>query len=57
MECDEANLEEQSETLPVPTSHKDELDRRLAAQRDNPKAGSNWEEVRTRLLKQGESDS
>ena len=28
---------------------KDELDRRLAAHKDNPKAGSSWGEVKARL--------
>lgn len=29
--------------------HKQDLQRRLDAYRDNPKAGSSWEEVKTRL--------
>ena len=28
---------------------KDELDRRLAAHKDNPKAGSSWDELKARL--------
>lgn len=35
----------------IPQSHKEELDRRLAAYRADPKAGSTWEEVKTRLQK------
>lgn len=33
----------------IPQSHKEELDRRLAAYQDNPDAGSPWEEVKARL--------
>jgi len=41
----------QEETpLPVPDWHLEELDRRLALYRDNPTAGSSWEEVKQRLL-------
>ena len=35
--------------LPLPESHKAELDRRLADLEENPDAGSPWEEVRARL--------
>jgi putative addiction module component (TIGR02574 family) len=42
----------EAEALEVPQSHKDELDRRLAACDANPHAGSTWEDVKTRLLKQ-----
>ena len=35
--------------LPIPESHKEELDRRLAEMEANPGAESTWEEVRTRL--------
>lgn len=34
----------------IPQSHKDELDRRLAAYETNPTAGSTWDEVKARLL-------
>jgi len=37
--------------LDVPQSHKDELDRRLAAYRANPHVGSRWQDVKTRLQK------
>ena len=37
------------EGLEIPQSHKDELDRRLAAYEANPKAGASWEEVKSRL--------
>ena len=37
------------ESLVIPQSHKDELDRRLAARVANPKAGSSWEVVKARL--------
>jgi putative addiction module component (TIGR02574 family) len=33
----------------LPESHKQDLQRRLDAYRDDPKAGAPWEEVRTRL--------
>lgn len=33
----------------IPESHRQELDRRLAAADADPSAGSPWEEVRTRL--------
>jgi putative addiction module component (TIGR02574 family) len=35
--------------LEIPGSHREELDRRLAAADADPSAGSPWEEVRTRL--------
>jgi len=42
----------EAEALDIPQSHKDELDRRLAAYHANPDAGSSWEDVKTRLQKQ-----
>jgi putative addiction module component (TIGR02574 family) len=36
--------------LEIPESHRQELDRRLAAADANPDAGSPWKDVRTRLL-------
>jgi putative addiction module component (TIGR02574 family) len=36
--------------IPIPESHREELDRRLAAADKNPAAGSPWEDVRARLL-------
>jgi putative addiction module component (TIGR02574 family) len=39
------------EALDVPQSHKDELDRRLAAYDADPHAGASWEEVKARLQK------
>jgi putative addiction module component (TIGR02574 family) len=33
----------------IPESHREELDRRLAAADADPSAGSPWEEVRARL--------
>lgn len=38
--------------LPLPESHRQELDRRLAACEADPQAGSPWEEVKARLEKQ-----
>ena len=37
------------EQLEIPESHREELDRRLAAADADPSAGSPWEEVRARL--------
>ena len=34
---------------PIPDSHREELDRRLAAADADPAAGKPWEEVRARL--------
>jgi putative addiction module component (TIGR02574 family) len=39
----------EAEALDVPQSHKDELDRRLAAYHTDPHAGSSWQDVKTRL--------
>lgn len=33
----------------IPESHREELDRRLAARESNPEATAPWEEVRARL--------
>lgn len=41
----------EAEALEVPQSHKEELDRRLAAYHADPHAGSSWEEVKSRLQK------
>jgi putative addiction module component (TIGR02574 family) len=41
----------EAEALEVPQSHKDELDRRLAAYQADPQAGSSWEDVKSRLQK------
>ena len=37
------------EVAPLTEAHKHDLQRRLDTCRDNPKAGSPWEEVRERL--------
>jgi putative addiction module component (TIGR02574 family) len=47
----------EAETLEVPQSHKDELDRRLAAYHAAPQAGASWEEVKARLQNQSGVDS
>lgn len=39
----------EQEALEIPTWHKEELDRRLAARDASPNAGSTWEEVKARL--------
>ncbi len=41
----------EAEALDIPQSHKDELDRRLAAYHADPHAGSSWKDVKTRLQK------
>jgi putative addiction module component (TIGR02574 family) len=41
----------EAEALEVAQSHKDELDRRLAAFHAEPQAGSSWEDVKSRLQK------
>jgi putative addiction module component (TIGR02574 family) len=41
----------EAEALDVPQSHKDELDRRLAAYHADPYVGASWEEVKARLQK------
>ncbi len=49
------SIAEEADLLPIPQSHKDELDRRLLAHQDNPRAGASWEEVKARLMKKYES--
>ncbi len=44
------SIVEAPESLPVPQSQRDELDRRLKLHQENPEAASPWEEVRSRLL-------
>ena len=39
--------------LPVPESHRRELDRRLEEMEASPDSGSSWEEVRSRLEREG----
>lgn len=39
----------EAQEVEVPQAHKDELDRRLEAYRQDPKAGSSWDEVKQRL--------
>jgi putative addiction module component (TIGR02574 family) len=38
------------ETLPVPQSQRDELDRRLKLHQEDPETATPWETVRSRLL-------
>ena len=44
------SIVEAPESLPVPQSQRDELDRRLKLHWEDPDAASPWEEVRARLL-------
>ena len=39
----------EAESLEIPQSRRDELDRRLAAGQADPQDGSSWEEVKARL--------
>jgi putative addiction module component (TIGR02574 family) len=39
------------ETLEIPRSHKDELDRRIATDEANPRDGSTWEQIKAGLCK------
>jgi putative addiction module component (TIGR02574 family) len=41
----------EANALEVPMSHKDKLDRRQAAYHADPHAGSNWEDVKSRVQK------
>lgn len=43
------SLSADPEQVPVTDPQKADLDKRLAAFRANPKAGSSWEEVKARL--------
>jgi putative addiction module component (TIGR02574 family) len=43
--AEDANLEQ----LPIPSWHREELDRRLADLESDPHAGSPWADVRKRL--------
>lgn len=43
-------------TMDVPQSHKEELDRRLAAMQADPLAGSSWSEVKARLQRQARDE-
>ena len=45
------------DSMDIPQSHKDELDRRLEAMREDPHAGSTWEEVKARLQRKAEDAS
>jgi putative addiction module component (TIGR02574 family) len=43
------SIEAKPEAVPITEAQKQDLQRRLDAHRDNPKAGSPWEEVKARL--------
>ncbi len=45
------SIVESSELLPVPESHRQELDRRLKLHRENPNAAISWETLRSRLTR------
>ena len=42
-------IPEEDEEIPLTEAQKQDLQRRVAAYEANPKAGSSWEEVKTRL--------
>jgi len=42
------------ESMVIPQSHKEELERRLAAMKEDPHAGSSWEAVKARLQRKPE---
>ena len=43
------SIPDSTESLPLPESHRQELDRRLAEAEANPDAAIPWEQVRDRL--------
>jgi putative addiction module component (TIGR02574 family) len=45
------NIAQESESIILTDSQKEELDRRLALYRSNPNMGSSWDEVKQRILK------
>lgn len=45
------SIAQSPDTLPLTDVHKAELERRLAEYELNPEAGSNWAEVKERILK------
>ena len=49
------SLAAEADALGIPQSHKDELDRRLAARDADLHSGSSWEDAKTRLQRQRES--
>ncbi len=44
----------ETHAVEVPEAHKEELDRRLEAYRQDPTAGSSWAEVKQRLAEPSE---
>jgi putative addiction module component (TIGR02574 family) len=45
------NIAQESDSILLTDSQKEELDRRLALYRSNPNMGSSWDEVKQRILK------
>jgi putative addiction module component (TIGR02574 family) len=45
------NIAQESESIILTDSQKEELDRRLTLYRSNPNMGSSWDEVKQRILK------
>jgi putative addiction module component (TIGR02574 family) len=43
------SIPDEADALPLTEAQKQDLQRRLTAYEANPKAGSNWEEVKARL--------
>jgi putative addiction module component (TIGR02574 family) len=46
------SIADEAEQLPLTEAQEQDLQRRLAAYKANPKAGSSWEEVKARLQAQ-----
>lgn len=44
-------IADEAGAIEVPQSHKDELDRRIAAHDADPNSGTSWKEVKDRLEK------
>jgi putative addiction module component (TIGR02574 family) len=45
-----ASVEREPEQPPLPAWQREVLDRRLAAEEEDPEAGSSWPEVKRRIL-------
>ena len=49
LDDDRESIADEPEAWELTQEQKDELNRRLAAHKDNPKAGSSWNEVKASL--------
>lgn len=48
-------IAESVQSMEIPRSHQEELERRLAAMEENPNAGSTWDVVKARLQRASET--